>query len=458
MQCFQMNEKQKLAYETVLSGKNVFITGKGGTGKGYVIKKFINDHRSSKIGVTGMTGVAASLIGGTTLHSFLGISLGTAPVSTLCKTIFKTQYLKDRWNALSILIVDEISMLSIELFEKLEHVARNLKGSDKPFGGIQLVFIGDFLQIPPIGSIQFCFESKVWEECNFTTIYLTEIVRQSDRLFQNCLNMIRIGRITDEIKVVLDKCKNKKFKNVDILPTLLYVKNRDIDEINNSKLFALKSKKYIKYEAHYFNIKKKDLEKYKKYTAESVTLCVGAQVMLLKNIDTEFGLVNGSRGVIIDFVDTGDGHFPVVKFTNNHTQIIGYEYMNMAEKKGGNIFNSKDNDTDPTIAYIPLRLAWAISVNKSQGSTLDCIQVSLRDTFDYAQVYVALSRVKNLESLSIIDINYKSILAHPKAVEFYKSISVDDTEFIYFVLYDSLPFPTAGNHNQIHYMICDYIN
>ena len=411
--------KQQQAYNSIKKGNSIFVTGSAGVGKSQLIKTFIEENKDCKIiGITSTTGISAIMFGGTTLHSFLGIGLGTGSVEDITEKIFNRSYLYKRWNQLELLIIDEISMLSPELFDKLEEVARIVRHNDKPFGDIQLVLSGDFCQLPSIGTDDFCFESKKWNECIDETIYLTEIMRQKNKEFQECLNDIRLGILSKKTRKLLNNRINVELKNdFGIKPTKLYCTNHSVDTINNEELDKLAEDDPDFYE---YNMELHPLpgtrntqfliDKHRKNcnAPQTLQLCIGAQVMLLFNLDLEGGLVNGSRGVVTNFI----GDVPVVKFLNGRELVIDHHTWVIEENKKKVLH----------IIQIPLKLAYAITAHKSQGSTLDCVEVDMTNVFDYGQAYVMLSRVKSIENLNILGIDYDKIKAHPKAIEFYNSL------------------------------------
>lgn len=415
----KLNEKQNYAYNLMAQGTNIFITGPGGVGKTALIKLFTKVYSKSKIiAVTSTTGTSALLINGTTIHSYLGIGFGTNTVESITNKIKSMPWLRKRWTSLECLIIDEISMMNPDLFDKIEQIARILRKSKAPFGGIQLILSGDFCQLPVVGNDKFCFEADSWNFCIQKTIYLTQIIRQNDTIFQNVLNNIRIGNITDKIKTILNNRLNANLSNdFGILPTKLYSTNIDVDRINNIELDKLAAKDLTFYEYEmdtHVNAKVTNragvIEKFKKScnAPEILQLCVGAQVMLLKNLDLTNGLANGSRGIVIGFTQD----LPVVKFLNGEERIIDMEIWEVIE-----------NDKPVLSAkQIPLKIAYAISIHKSQGCSLDFAEIDLSNIFEYGQAYVALSRVKSLQGLSIIGVDYKNICAHPKALEFYSNI------------------------------------
>lgn len=421
-----LTPSQKKAYDLMASGKNIFLTGPGGTGKSFLVHKYKNTFSPYRnIAITSTTGISAILIGGTTLHSYLGIGLGTGSVDELVRRISRNSKIKSRWLKLETLVIDEVSMLSAELFDKLENVARLLRSprmldqkSQLPFGGIQLILTGDFFQLPVVGSDTYCFEAKSWEKCIDSIVELKEIVRQEDKEFQGVLNNVRYGNITQEVKKVLKSRVGVELKNeLGILPTRLYTTNADVSFINEEELDKLgkKGKEFFSYSMEiYFHGIVSDieglLEKYRKgcLVQDNLQLCEEAQVMLLANLDVENGLANGSRGVVIGFCND----MPIVRFMNGIERIIDYHSWDIEE----------GNKKVLTISQIPLQIAYALTIHKGQGSTLDYASVDLRNLFTYGQGYVALSRVKKLEGLSIIGIDFAKIKANPKVIDFYKKI------------------------------------
>jgi ATP-dependent DNA helicase PIF1 len=413
----RLTQKQMEAYNSIKKGQNVFLTGSAGTGKTSVIKSYVKEYGfRRRIAVTSTTGTSALLLGGTTIHSYLSILLGKESLSQLYNRISSRQFTLSKWTKLDCLIIDEISMLDPDLFDKLENLARLLRKNDKPFGGIQLVLSGDFLQLPCVGTDNFCFESKSWNRCIEKTFVFTEIIRQADIEFQTCLNFLRFGVVNEEVINTLNSRIGVKLLNeFNIKPTKLYSRNIEVDALNDHELDILASdgREFYEYNREIKRIKSNLAEHYierakKNCNApENLQLCVGAQVMLLINMDMDSGLCNGSRGIITDIIDD----IPVVQFLNGVSRAISHYSWSIQE----------GNETLMKIIQIPLRVAYATTIHKSQGSSLDYVEIDLSDIFDYGQAYVALSRVKRLEGLSIIDIDYDKIVAHPVAVHFYQS-------------------------------------
>ena len=366
-----LTQKQKLALDYMVKGENVFLTGPSGTGKSLVISTFKKlSGLSRKIGITSTTGMSAILIGGSTVHSYLGIGLGNGTVDNIVKNIKTKPFFKKRWVELDTLIIDEVSMLSPELFDKLEEVARILRrktpkrmlkkcDEEEPaFGGIQLILTGDFLQLPVVQSDNFCFEARSWKKCVTHTINLTEIMRQTDNEFQDVLNDLRYGNVTERAVSLLNSRTNVKLENKDgIKPTKIFTTNYSVDNLNFQELEKLEDPDIFQYDMlvqlegfHKDYIEK--IEKIKKncIASETLQLCKNAQVMLLYNLDLECGLANGSRGIVTGFIND----FPKVCFVNGEERVIDYHTWEIIE----------GDKKLASVSQLPLKLAWAITVHK----------------------------------------------------------------------------------------------
>jgi ATP-dependent DNA helicase PIF1 len=413
-----LSAKQQQCLEMMRRGQNLFLTGCAGTGKTLLISTYVKEVQYNKIvAVTATTGTAAILLNGTTFHSYLGIGTGDSPIDILLREIKRKKFIVKRWLDLDVLIIDEISMLSPELFDKLELIARSLRPSRKPFGGIQLILTGDFLQLPNVSQKDmFCFNAESWERCIGDNVMYLDINfrQQEDNVFQGCLAEVRNGVLSEKTLALLKSRENAVLNNEHgIMPTKIYSLNRDVDrenETQNNLLFEknpdLEYTEYVlDYQVHkkVYSVEEKIR---KSCNAQiSVELCKGSQVMLLYNMDIESKLVNGSRGIIIGFEDDN----PVVKFLDGQVKTIPRKIWEIEE----------DNEVVITVSQIPLKLAYATTVHKSQGATIDYAEVNMEGIFEYGQAYVALSRVKSLGGLSIKNFDPTVIKSHPKVVEFY---------------------------------------
>ena len=311
-------------------------------------------------------------------------------------------------------------MISEEFFEKLDLLGQKIRRSQLPFGGIQIILSGDFLQLPPVKSTGFCFESFSWDLSINKTIYFDKIIRQKDKNLQKILNKVRVGMIDDDVKKILDTCLNRKLENKHgIKPTLLFSRKDMVNEYNNEKLQELvELGKETKIYQSSFQFGKqvteesedflKDLINNQYNIDDHLTLTKGTQVMLNANNIYE-GLANGSRGIIIDFSSDG---YPIVHFLNDI--IVEIKYKD---------YKIEDNSDSVTKKQIPLIHAWAITIHKAQGMSLEYLETDIgHSIFEYGQAYVVLSRIKNLEGLSLLNINYTKIKANPKIIEYYNNI------------------------------------
>jgi ATP-dependent DNA helicase PIF1 len=451
-----LNSGQRAAFDAIMEGKSIFLTGPGGTGKSFLIKEVFETLNTPghSVSLTAMTGCAALLLHNKakTLHSWSGIGLGADVVPLLVGKIKKSRRAMLGWLKTDTLVIDEVSMLTAELFEKLEEIARKIRKNDLPFGGLQLIMVGDFFQLPPVSKgeeTKFVFESPLWASMGLTTHALTEIVRQKNPEFQAILNEARTGNLSKASLKVLRKRMDLDYKSLEIQPSMLFTRRGEVDTINTTHLKKLTTEKKTYTATTVFNpitqtrgLSKTSpevehavqaLDKVAAYSVE-LTLAVGAQVMLLTNMNPGAGLVNGSRGVVVGFERPsakeedlsgsapppkyGDVLFPVVRFKSGK-QTIQFHDWELQEFPG------------VKRQQIPLKLAYAITIHKAQGATLDCALIDVGGrTFEYGQAYTALSRVKDMESLYIHDIAPEAFKAHPKVVAFYADASAKTSDSV----------------------------
>jgi ATP-dependent DNA helicase PIF1 len=524
-----LSPSQRQAYKSAVAGKNVFITGSAGTGKSYLLKHIYNALTMSgkKVHVTALTGCAAYLLSEdmgvkvNTIHSWAGIGFGTDTAENYVKSIAKNYPMRQRWRSADVLIIDEVSMMSAEMFEKLAAIAVGIRRSGlAAFGGLQLLCVGDFFQLPPVQKAServgkgengkpapiFAFQSPEWSKTFHETVMLETIFRQTEGSFQRILEEARHGRLTDASITILKERMTDEWKKRTIKPTLIFTKRAVVEDINRRNLAVLKGEKYsysaktvvaptqtasrgaitlgenepivkdavakLDTEANYVGI---------------LTLCKKAQVMLIKNLDVKNGLVNGSRGVIQDFQaletavetkvlsrekavaaqpDSAQGagagagadpqkpspqpptEEPVKTPTPNgysysviHKSTIGdevitsrttrtYTYLPVVLFVGQDApivvdFQSWPSRLEPSVSrqQIPLALAWAVTTHKIQGATLDCALIDIgEDVFEYGQAYVALSRVKSLDSLYVHNLEPSCVRAHPHVKDYYDTL------------------------------------
>jgi ATP-dependent DNA helicase PIF1 len=410
-----LNENQQKAFDHFKNNKNVFITGPAGTGKSVVIKEIIKYCIDNNIhfGTTATTGNAALLIGGRTIHSYLGIGLAEKSAKELYNhNRYHLSHTVKKLRDLEVLIIDEISMLDLELFNKISEYLSLIKFNKKPFGGIKLILTGDFCQLEPVNG-DFCFLSDIWNQIDLEIIFLTKMVRQeNDKVFQKILRELRYGICTDKTCDILKKCTNLNIDE-DIKPSILHSKNIDVDRINKIEYTKLLSqnKKSKTYEIELPKLKKNH-EKIKNWIKSldipfTVDLCIDAQIIVTANIDQEKGIVNGTRGVIVDLLSDKI----IIKTINSNLINISYHKRNYAE------------DNDLYFNYMPIKLAYALSIHKSQGTTLDAVEISIgKDIFASGQAYTALSRARNLSNVIIKDICKTSFIIKDSVLKFYSKI------------------------------------
>ena len=454
----KLTKEQAAVHAACFSGESVFFTGKAGTGKSFLLNHIVSSleakHGPNAVQVTALTGLAALAIGGTTIHQFAGIGAmyenGDSIESTVRKALSNI-YTTKRWRETKVLLIDEVSMMSNSMIELLDLLAQQARGNTRPMGGIQVVFAGDFFQLPPIlknnGTLKyqmkasqpdihsqsctqqldlsqslsqvpndasqerFCFQSPVWNSIIKRSFVLKKVFRQSNSNFVNMLDHIREGNLTEEVLEAFNSCVGRKFNSNDsILPTQILTHRLDVDRLNEQELNRLDGEiqEYRSTdtgEAMYVKMLQSHCP-----AKSLLKLKLGSQVILVKTIDASDGLMNGSRGIIEKF--TKDRK-PVVRFCDGNEKIISPSSFHFII--GGKIVAQR--------LQIPLDLAWGISVHKSQGMTVDRAIVNLRKVFEYGQAYVALSRVRSLEGLHLVSgLNANQIKVHPAVITFYRSI------------------------------------
>lgn len=407
---------QKTALKILKTGQNIFLTGPAGSGKTFVLNKFIEYLKENNItvAVTASTGIAATHLNGKTIHSWSGLGINETIDGKIFKKIIHKRGLQSRILKTSTLIIDEISMLSARQLDGVDAICRAIRGSELPFGGMQVIFCGDFFQLPPIQRAEreqamFAYNSEVWKKMDIKICYLNEQHRQKDNKLVKVLNDIRQNSVSEETRDLVLSCKNKKFEG-SVKPAKLFTHNVDVDRINDLELKKIQEKSYVYVMRSEGRDKMVESLKKSCLAPERLALKKGAQVMFVKN-SFEQGYVNGTMGQVIGF--TEDRKLPIVQ-TFQGDEIIASPVEWEIEE---------DSRILAKIRQIPLRLAWAITVHKSQGMSLDAVEVDLTKTFEYGMGYVALSRVRSLEGLSIIGINEIAFETHSEILEI-------DKEFI----------------------------
>ena len=397
--------KQETALKLLKAGENVFLTGSAGAGKTYTLNQYIQYLKARKVpvAITASTGIAATHMNGMTIHTWAGIGIKDVLSDHDLKNMKERKYLKEHLENAQVLIIDEISMLHAKQLNLVNQVLKYFKESDEAFGGIQVIVAGDFFQLPPVGKSEernrdkFCFMSEAWVEAKFRVCYLTEQHRQGNDILNDILNAIRSQSINQQHIQALEKTREQDIGDTF---TRLYTHNADVDQINYQHLHAIASNGQQFDAKCDGNAKLVETLKSSVRAPESLVLKKHAKVMFVKN-NFDVGYINGSLGEVVGFEEDDEyGVLPKVQLTDGTTLLVEPETW------------SVDNDAGKTIAsfqQIPLRLAWAITIHKSQGMTLAAAEINLSHTFEKGQGYVALSRLKSLSGLRLLGFNLQAL-------------------------------------------------
>jgi GTPase SAR1 family protein len=390
--------QQETALDLLKSGRNVFLTGSAGTGKTYVLNQYIKylKERKVPVAVTASTGIAATHMNGQTIHSWCGMGVKDNIHQLDLRKLAEKKYIQKNVTNAKVLIIDEISMLHKNQLTMVDEILMHLKTSFESFGGMQIVLSGDFFQLPPVTKNEetnrekFAFMSKSWVDARLTVCYLTEQFRQTDNELNEVLNEIRKNQVSPESMSILDEAVYNKFKEE---PTRLYSHNFDVDRLNLQEIETLAGENEVFVATTKGNQGLKDMLKKSVLAPETLILKENARVMFVKN-NYELGYMNGTLGSISGF-DRETGN-PMVRLNNGKELVTEPEVWSVDDESG---------KTLASFSQIPLRLAWAITVHKSQGMTLEAAEIDLTKTFEPGQGYVALSRLKNIDGLRLLGYN-----------------------------------------------------
>lgn len=389
------------------TGANVFLTGEPGSGKTHTINEFVAWLHASGIepSITAATGIAATHVAGMTMHSWSGIGIAESLSAADVDRIASKEHIAKRITKAKVLIIEEISMLSATTFEMADSICREVRRVDAPFGGLTVVLVGDFFQLPPISrgrDVKFAYQSPVWRDLNLITCYLTEQYRQDDTEFLSVLGAIRSG----EVETIHYEELMRRHKGPEELPPdapKLFSHNADVDRINATELAKLPGT------AKKFRMSSKGKDSFVDglkrgcLSPETLELKEGAAVMFTKN-SPQGKFVNGTLGTVSGWDTDGS---PIVK-TKEGLRITTEPMEWQLEEQG---------KVKASVSQIPLRLAYAMTVHKSQGMSMDAAIIDLSKAFEYGQGYVALSRVRRLSGVYLTGLNQRALEVHPEILE-----------------------------------------
>eukprot|EP01013_Petalomonas_cantuscygni_P041372 TRINITY_DN73_c1_g1_i1.p1 TRINITY_DN73_c1_g1~~TRINITY_DN73_c1_g1_i1.p1 ORF type:complete len:768 (+),score=132.18 TRINITY_DN73_c1_g1_i1:65-2368(+) len=454
-----LNPEQEAAVAAAVAGGNVFFTGCAGTGKSTLLREAVRrlraKHGEGAVAVLAPTGIAALNVGGVTVHSFLGVGLALGAIGAVAGRVASSQTLVKRWQATRVVVIDEVSMLHSELFEKLEAAGRAARGNGDPMGGVQVVLCGDFCQLPPVDRANgsgglaaaaagagrafaetgvFAFQAGAWARIAPQPFVLKEVHRQADQDFVRVLADIRSGTPSAETVADLQKLSRPLPAADGILPTRLYALNRDVDAENDAAVSRLPGSECVLSAEDAGSGDALQVVQRQCPAPARLRLKIGAQVVLLRNVDARRGLVNGARGVVVSvervspddvlYGSTTLGNrkllplamrfsvLPRVRFDSGVTELVFPSSWGAA---AGGQFADR--------VQVPLKLAWALTVHRAQGMSLDRVVVDMHGAFDCGMVYVALSRARSRAGLQVIGLDRTRIGTHPAVAAFYAGIA-----------------------------------
>ncbi len=399
---------QQEALNILKSGANVFLTGEPGSGKTHTIREYVNylQDRGVDPAITASTGIAATHIHGMTIHAWSGIGIRRTLTDWDLDQITSNEYVVKRVNTARVLIIDEISMLSGKTLDMVNAVCKEVRKNSEPFGGLQVVLVGDFFQLPPIGDEgrepEFAFSSAAWKDLKPLVCYLEEQHRQEDPMFLSILSAIRKGEIEQEHTNAIASRINEEAEGTE--NTRLFTHNADVDRLNDEALQSTpgETRTFVMESAGSKALVAALIRGC--ISPEVLPLKIGARVMCTKNNSRE-GYVNGTLGTVVAFMK--DSGYPVIETLGGYRLTIEPQEW-MIEENG---------KVRAKITQIPLRLAWAITIHKSQGMSMDAAVIDLGSAFTFGQGYVALSRVRTLQGIQLLSLNETALEVHPQVRE-----------------------------------------
>ncbi len=408
---------QKEALDILKLGYNVFLTGSAGSGKTYLLNQFIDylKKHDVPVAITASTGIAATHLNGMTIHSWSGLGIKNDLTESELEDLESRKYLWDRFQETKVLIIDEVSMLHHFRLDLVDRVARAMRRNSLPFGGLQVILCGDFFQLPPISrtgepEAHFIYRSRSWQEMNLRICYLHEQYRQTDDELLRVLNDIRTNNVSDKTLSYLRGRYRKNPAPSSSESTKLYTHNIDVDGINDKELSQINEDEHEYEMTSRGNPNLVALLKKSCLAPEVLRLKKGSLVMFVKN-NYDAGYVNGTLGKVVDFDLVG----PIVETVKGKRIPAGPMPWSIEE----------DGKLKAEISQVPIRLAWAITVHKSQGMSLDAVEVDLSKSFEKGMGYVALSRARTLNGLTLLGLNQTALQVDGRVLQFDKQLAIE---------------------------------
>lgn len=433
-----LTAEQQRGWDLVMrEHRNVFVSGRAGCGKSFLVHHLVRalrrQHTPSTVFVTATTGVAACNIHGTTVHSFAGIGLGREDAAQLLAAM-RPPAIK-RWCAATVWVIDEISMLNAALLEKLNTIAQTLRGNTAPMGGIRVIAVGDFFQLPPVPDrgtrteeVQFAFESPVWKALFPSQCLIdlrTQMRQKDDPMLERLLNNIRVGNVPADAEQVFAAAGSglEALRTQGLKPTKLFATKKQVAAVNRAELARLDGASVI---LHAIDAGSRSgiaqLHKHGRFV-QTLELKVGAQVMLLYNLETKQGLVNGTLGTVVRFDGPAHSPIPVVLFHTRHgTREVIMKREVWEILSGDMVIASR--------TQYPLRLAYALTIHKSQGMTLPAMVVDMHRIFSAGQAYVALSRGTSLATMGVHHFTPSAVHSDLRVLHFYHDAAKQREKYI----------------------------
>lgn len=404
-----LTEEQQKAFEILQSGENVFVTGGAGSGKSFLLRHFTRDLDPKQMPLLASTGAAAVLLGGRTFHSFFGLGIMEGGPEATFERASKEARIQKRLRHVEGFILDEVSMIPRSALETAERLARSARESNLPWGGMRVIVVGDFAQLPPVtrtGQREWSFLSPVWEGSGFQNVWLKQNQRTHEQDFIDVLADVRQGNVTPRVREYLDsqiREHDQDDKSIRLFP------RRDQSEIFNQRELAEIATPEVHVDSIYLGLDKHvEILKKSAPVPARLTLKEGCRVMFLQN-DPQKRWVNGTRGTVVDITPE---KITVEKETFRHVTVEKTQFS-MLDAEGKAV---------ASVIQFPLNLAYATTIHKSQGATLDELWVNLSSLWEPGQGYVALSRLSSSRGLRLLGWSPKSFLIDPKVVNFYNSL------------------------------------